>query len=43
MQIGDLIDVIVHGLRGALYVPSAQRSNHGFMPVNGSRGTALLP
>jgi hypothetical protein len=43
VQIGDLIDMIVHGLRGALYVPSAQSSNHGFVPVDGSCRAALLP
>ena len=43
VQIGDLIDVIVHRLRSALCVPAAQRGYHGLVPVDGSRGTALLP
>jgi len=42
LQIGDLIDVLAHGLRGALGVSPAQRSNHGLVSLQGLRGTAVL-
>ena len=38
LEIGDLIDVRVHRLGRALGVATAQRGNHGFVPVDRARG-----
>jgi hypothetical protein len=42
LQVGDLVDVIVHRMRRAVGVMPAKCGHHGLVPVDGSRGAALL-